>query len=361
MEKKTNFRFTIFGKLWLAILLAALIPLGAVWYVARAEILQNINSGITQQLSAQAQRLSAYVDNWIDMNRRAMAENANLAGIISMDPAQQNPILQSMHATYDWTNIAFTIAPNGNNIGRSDTLAPKFYGDRGYFQQVMAGKLFVNQIVMGRTALEPELIFARPIYDSNTKIIGALCMAMPLVDLTNTISTLKIGKTGYAYLLDHQGNVIINQKVDLAKSSADFSKSPVFIGNGGAPTKLVTFMNQGIKEIAFSQRTVDGWDIVVQQNYDEAYAPLAAADRNGLILLAVSLVFATVLAYFLSRILSQPIVQLTKIADEISKGHLGSKIPGTGRTDEIGALAKAIDRMGISIQLAMKRLRQQPQ
>jgi methyl-accepting chemotaxis protein len=45
------------------------------------------------------------------------------------------------------------------------------------------------------------------------------------------------------------------------------------------------------------------------------------------------------------------------IAEEISKGKLGAEIKETVRNDEIGALARAIERMGISLQMAFDRLR----
>jgi methyl-accepting chemotaxis protein len=69
------------------------------------------------------------------------------------------------------------------------------------------------------------------------------------------------------------------------------------------------------------------------------------------------MVSVIVVAYLLARRLSTPIRNLTVIADEISRGNLGAKIAETGRSDEIGALARAIERMGVSLQMAFDRLR----
>ncbi|WP_159441306.1 HAMP domain-containing protein [Desulfopila aestuarii] len=41
----------------------------------------------------------------------------------------------------------------------------------------------------------------------------------------------------------------------------------------------------------------------------------------------------------------------------MSKGKLGAKIDECSRSDEIGALARAIERMGVSLQMAIDRLR----
>ncbi len=60
----------------------------------------------------------------------------------------------------------------------------------------------------------------------------------------------------------------------------------------------------------------------------------------------------------MSRLLLTPINNLIQTADEISKGKLDFEIKETARNDEIGLLAKAFERMGISIRLAMKKLQQ---
>ena len=62
-------------------------------------------------------------------------------------------------------------------------------------------------------------------------------------------------------------------------------------------------------------------------------------------------------ADFLGKALTRPINELTAIAVQLSNGELQVNIPQTARGDEIGSLARAIERLGVSIQLAMDRLR----
>lgn len=360
MAENKGFRFTIFQKLWLVMIIASVIPLASVWYVTRLEILRDVNHSVAQELGAAAQRLRVQVDNWIDINRRAMAENAGLSGMISMDPAQQDPILKSMAKVYDWTNLAYTIAPNGSNIGRSDNEGTKYYGDRWYFKQVMAGNAFVHQVVIGKTTHQPTLILARPIHDGDGQTVGVMGMGMPLDRLSKTITTLHIGQSGFAFLLDDEGKVIAHPHADLARHRQDFSNHPAFLKASNQDSKLITYVRDGIRRVAYSLRTADGWDLVVQQDYGEAFAPVRTADRHALYLLGLTLVLSSLVAYLLSQRLSRPIVELTEIADKISRGQLGAEIPGTERGDEIGALARAIWRMKASIEVAINKLSRKP-
>ncbi len=95
---------------------------------------------------------------------------------------------------------------------------------------------------------------------------------------------------------------------------------------------------------------------MAQQDYAEAFGALNEAMRNALIMLIATLAFVVLAAYVLTRGLSKPILGLTAVADQISRGKLDMQVVAINRTDEIGALARAIDRLGVSNRLAMERL-----
>jgi len=68
------------------------------------------------------------------------------------------------------------------------------------------------------------------------------------------------------------------------------------------------------------------------------------------------LVIVVPLVLLLTMTISKPLRELTEVADRYSKGQLNLKVPGMERQDEIGNLAHALERLGISIQKAMERL-----
>jgi methyl-accepting chemotaxis protein len=49
--------------------------------------------------------------------------------------------------------------------------------------------------------------------------------------------------------------------------------------------------------------------------------------------------------------------KIAAAADEFSQGRFSSDIEAIHRADEVGAAAKAVERLGISIRLALKRLK----
>lgn len=69
---------------------------------------------------------------------------------------------------------------------------------------------------------------------------------------------------------------------------------------------------------------------------------------------AVAIILGLVLAFALSRGISRPLVQLTKVAEEISTGDVSRSVVIDSK-DEIGTLSRAFERMRISLQKLMER------
>lgn len=71
---------------------------------------------------------------------------------------------------------------------------------------------------------------------------------------------------------------------------------------------------------------------------------------NAFLVIMVPLVVALVWSII------RPLRQLTAVADSFSKGELDLEVPGLERRDEIGSLARALARLGVSMRGAMQRL-----
>ena len=343
--------FGIFPKLLLTMLVVTLIPLGAIWYLDYRAESESLARRIEQRLSDQADTMAGFVDAWVDMNVRMLRQNAALEDMSSMDAKKQKPLLRAITAEYKWVYLAFTIAPDGNNIGRNDEEAPRFYGDRGYFKQALDGRQVGQEVVISRTTGQPAAILSVPIWRLD-KVVGVLAAGTSVADVSATITNVKIGQSGFVFLVDEQGKVIAHP------SARDSLKAhPAVVGLGAEPKKGLVFTEpSGKRVIAVAERTRPGWTLVAQQDYDEAYAPLVLANRNALILLAVTVLFVIVVSYALASRLTRPIRRLTRIADGISRGHLEAPIAEAQRSDEIGSLARAIERLRASVKLAVERL-----
>ena len=84
--------------------------------------------------------------------------------------------------------------------------------------------------------------------------------------------------------------------------------------------------------------------------------PVKDTARTMLVRLLVAAVLAFAFAAIAAPGFARPLLRLTTIAEDMSRGHFDHEIPGTDRGDEIGALARAVERMTRSLRLAMERI-----
>lgn len=352
----TRLRFGIFSTVLLTMIGVAVIPLCVIWYLNYVSATGRLSSQVDQQLGDRADAIVSYVDAWVDMNVKMLRQNAALDDIIAMDPKRQRRTLLSIANEYKAIYLAFTIAPDGTNVGRSDQESPKNYGDRIYVQQVLRGAPLGQQVVISRTNGQPAVILSVPI-TAEQRLAGVLAIGMTINDVSGSVTNVQIGQTGYAFLLDSTGKVIAHPKREYVENLKDMSQHPAFLGASGLLKKRVIYTNeQGRPVLSYARKSKYGWTLVVQQDAAEAYALIAEANRNALVLLVLTLLFVALVAFLFAQRLTRPIRSLTRTADEISRGHLKATITEVNRSDEIGALARAIDRMRASIKVAMGRL-----
>jgi methyl-accepting chemotaxis protein len=345
-------RFGILPKLLITMMVVMFVPLAAIWFLDYRTSVDHLSADIEERLSAQADGAVGFVNSWVDTNLRMLRQNARLEDIVAMDPHRQAPVLQSIIREYPYVFLAHTVGLDGMNVARSDQEAPKNYGDREYVQRVVAGAPMGRQFVISKTTGKPSFILSVPI-TRDGRVVGVLGIAMDVNDLTRRITAVRIGETGFTFLVDDTGNVVAHPR-----ARQNLAKHPAVTGSGyeSGMKKRTVFVEDGKQIVAYSEKTEQGWTLVAQQDYAEAYAPLRAANRNAFALLVGSVLFVGFVSSVLTPRLTRPIRNLTDIAEQISRGQLGAAIAEVKRTDEIGGLARAIDRLKTSVEVAMKRL-----
>jgi methyl-accepting chemotaxis protein len=351
-----NFRIGIFQRMLIMLLVVALVPLACIWLLNYQFSIDLAGQKVEQQLIALNNNLTTHVDDWVDMNERVLLQNASLEGIRVMQTEPQNAILETIPKQYDWAYLAFTIDLKGQNVGRSDGKKLLFYGDRSYFLQVINGNRFGQQVLVGKTSGKPALVLSTAVHDSKGGVNGVLAMAMTLTEISNEISKAKIGQTGFSFLLDEKGEVIAHPNEEFTRSRVDMSGNKAFQGLKRGEALSVFADNDGKQVVAVSRQTKQGWVMITQQDYQEAYQQISDQNFRAILLLVGTVVIVCLLALIASRRLTTPIRKLTEVAEQFSQGKLNLEITGLDRQDEIGKLAKAIERLGISIRMAMERL-----
>jgi diguanylate cyclase (GGDEF)-like protein len=103
-----------------------------------------------------------------------------------------------------------------------------------------------------------------------------------------------------------------------------------------------------------------GWTIVVEQPYEEAFAPAVSTVREQMLLnLGIVLGFSLI-AFQVARSIVRPILALSDAARRIASGETDVMVDGSAGADEIGLLARAFNDMSSRLrsnQLALEESR----
>jgi methyl-accepting chemotaxis protein len=347
----------IFHKVLITLLVVTLVPLLALWYLGNSAAEKELTTKINENLVANTDTVATGISSWDDTNMRALRVATRLDDIISMNPARQVPVLTAISSTYEWAYLLHIEGTDGKDVSRSDGAPLTDYSDRAYFKKVMAGKEEARLVAIGKTSGKPSLNIGVPIRNDNRTVVGVLAIAMDLGVISRTVTDIKIGETGRAILLDAEKKVIAHGDASKIKTQLqDFSKHPA-LQVPGITDEPKTYMDGNVKMVGFVRELPQGWTVLVEQPYDEAYAAMNKMRSEARILIGVVAVLVAGLAFLMGKQLTRPINQLTAIAEKLSKGQLDVSIPQTKRGDEIGSLARAVERLGVSIQMAMDRLR----
>jgi PAS domain S-box-containing protein len=204
-----------------------------------------------------------------------------------------------------------------------------------------------------------------PIRNQNNEIIGALYVGIPeqsALSLKEAIKSIKIGKTGYAYIMDSSGNLVVHpakegENILGAKDSSGFeymreiaSKATLLkeneVGTIRYPWANVELGETSPRLKINKYQYFRDWDwIIAAGSYEEEIFEGVARTKFFITLVALgSIALAILLTVMLSRVLTRPVMELTEVTARMAGGDLTQKVRIT-TGDEIGTLATSFNRM----------------
>lgn len=355
---KTRFRFGMVAKVTTEMIVVGLFPLILFGAITLHQQGDRLRGEASKSMQSNTERISAQVDEWVDKNVRALETAASLPAVVAMQRDDQAKVLAAVAREYPWMYLVHTIAPSGMNVARSDEQPLASYADRQYFKDVMQkGKNIAWETLIGKTSKKPALVIAVPIRGADSAVLGVIAAAMTVEDMSRIVANWKSGDTGYAFLVDETGKVIAHPREEYALTQRHLDNHPLVsaFAADGKP-HLATFASEGREAMGYVQGNRFHWAVAAQQNTAELLAPQRQTLALGLWLLVGAIALVVVIAVSASKMLVRPIVDMTHAAEAMSMGELDTPMPKVRTKDELGMLAKSLERLRKSMAAAMARL-----
>ncbi len=260
---------------------------------------------------------------------------------------------------------ATVLDPNGRELlkeSRVEMTQPEDLGDRSSdeaFVQARSGAVFFSPVYFVRQS-EPYMRIAVPIEPFAGEVIGVLIAEVNLKYIWEVISQIKVGQTGYAYVVSREGDLIAHPDISLVLQKQNLKNLvQVQAALAGAPGPFAAQPNLAGRQVFPAYATIPelGWAVLVERPTAEAYAPLYASILRTSVLLLVGLGMATLASLLISRRVVSPVEVLRQGAAQIGAGALDHRI-NVQTGDELEALATEFNRMAAQLQESYASLEQ---
>jgi len=228
---------------------------------------------------------------------------------------------------------------------------------------------------------------AAPVYVGD-QFNGVVAADMTMETITAQIRSLKIGQTGYSYMIDSAGRIISMppagfdlfgiQPEDI--NTDEYFKQTI-LGKGnyeiqaitrrmvaGGSGLLIVQVNGVDTYISFSPIKANGYSVAlvvpvselqgaIITAHNETQLQIQSAVRLAAIIFFVLLFVAIMISLGIGQVIAAPIIRLTQTADQIVGGDLTAQAKIASR-DEIGMLAQAFNTMTSRLRETLEGLEQ---
>ena len=343
--KKRSLKF----KLIVGGILAAIIPLTFVGIISmkkssdaimalakgRAEMVAADLAVLTEQVMEQEVKLARELahDPVIERAARAVLKDGVDGAAAELKAADQAiaRFFKQAGNSYDLIFVAdskgIAIADSMGGALREKKLS---VADRDYFGIAKSGKINIGQAVKSRASGVPVVVAAVPLAGENGEFAGVFGIVVKLDALSAIITGIKVGETGYPFMIDRTGLTVAHPKSEYILD-LNLGKAP---GMEQITTRMMalesgvdTYNFKGIDKIAgFAPVPATGWSIGVTQNEEEFLGPVRSL-RSIILISGLIFLILTVLGvlWFVKGVMAQlghDPAEIANVANSIAKGDL---------------------------------------
>lgn len=343
------------AKLTISFALLITIPVGVLGFLTYQNASKSLQAATEQVVTAMLQQTSEGVESELEIVRselRTLALDPDILQAV-MDPGgNTDKIKQHISAVTSkderMDSIAITDA-HGRVVMDSEAAAVgDEWGDREYIQEALKGWEAVHDRLNANLSEKPSVELSQPLQVGD-KIVGVITAVIDFKYLYRHVSEVKIGKEGYAYLMDKQGlmiyhpdaSMMLNTKVTDIQSKELNSLAAKAL-KGEATDGFYTY--NGTYKYARFQPLYD-WVIVITANYTDYMAAALAIRMEVIVTGVIAVVLAILLGYlFTSTSIIRPLQQLEKLMKKAGSGDL--QVHASIRTgDEMQVLGETFNQM----------------
>jgi len=218
------------------------------------------------------------------------------------------------------------------------------FSDRDYFKNAMTGKPNVSEPLMSRNTGKPVFVVAAPI-SVGGKVRGVLYVRVDLGSFTDSmIAPVKVGQTGYAFMVDKLGKVVAHPDKNLILKT-DISEHPWGKKILSQDKGVEDYTFNGVEKSAiFTKDKTTGWTVTVTVNSEDIAKASGSVRNTTLLFGGAGIALVSLIIFLIVRKMVADLASNVDFAGAVANGDLGRQLTVT-RGDEIGNLTASLKIM----------------
>lgn len=360
MKKPATILSGIDRKLLFYFLVASIVPLilGGMFVANIAN--SHSREYIRVHISDLARDLGRKISYYVNMNYQNIRLLAAAEVLKSGTQKAQQSYLEQVKDAYHYYQVISLIDLKGKVIAASkEGLLGKSIASEEWFRQAIespAGR------AVGRDAYRAEINgklaigFNTVIRDESGKeIMGMVSAGVRMDYIIDRVKILeqRRGNNTHVYLLNRWGQVLAGPDQEEILQPFQIFEQPTDKGLLAGETGITEYRNEQEETILSARYALNGegdfngwgWAIIINQPILKAFKAGYAIYRAIALIILIMAIFETLLALFLARKLSKPVVQVAAAARKISEGKWDTEEIKYTYQDEVGSLVAAFNKM----------------
>ena len=211
------------------------------------------------------------------------------------------------------------------------SLEGKIYKEAEWFKEVMKHGYYISDIFLGYRQI-PHFVIAVAEEEANKKWV--LRTTIDTISFNNIVKSIRIGKTGEAYILNANGLL----QTEPRSGGKLMDKNPDNINYPSSDTGIETFIKKDVRGEKFLFTTTwlqnKKWLLVVRQEKADAFKALTSAAYLIILIMVVGVSAISALAFYLTN---RIVGRMEKM--DIEKDRLNQQLIGASRLAELGEMS----------------------
>ena len=361
----------ITGRFVLLIATAAVLPLLVYGSVSVSKLTDGTEQSVTRGNQAVAQQIAAQIKLYFDNSYRVLASIAGDLRGTQLHHWQQEEILRNHVLEFpEFREISVFDAAGHlrvtSRVGASTLTIPSAAEtENGTAAPYYVAKPYIDTDALPTTTMAIKLV-------GSSEEPGWIIAEISLEELWRTVDRIKVGTSGYALLLDQDGNLVAHgnpndktliaqpDRAPAAKQEQDLAIAAQSARKTQLPPEPARFENSRGEELLAVAAALDnpGWTVLVEQPTNDAF--LLSRQLNVQLFAAISLALlgTVILGWVWGRSFIQRIFALTRVTRAIADGRMDERVVLSGQ-DEIRQLGDAFNSMADRLVELQEEIRKQ--